>query len=262
MSMHAHIDGDVLIYACGFASDAAANAIIQKRYADDEEGYASYIEDHGKPHEPLAYCLHGVNLKLQAIRNAVEATRSTIWLSHPVNYREAIYPQYKANRDPSHRPFWYEDIKQYLLDKGALYSNEGDEADDAMGIAQMDAIRKGKQSVICTNDKDLDMIPGLHYNWSKSKIDLGVYEVDELEGMRFFYTQLLTGDTTDNIPGLKAHTGRMATAKLKSQLQVLFTEAEMYEYVVDVYKGDKEFVHMIAPLLWIKRSNKNWEPPV
>lgn len=260
--MHAQIDGDVLIYACGFASDAAAMAVLKSKFGDDEEGFAHYIEDNGKPHEPLNYALNGVNMKINAVADAVDATRRTIWLSHPVNYREAIYPAYKANRDPSHRPFWYEDIKQYLLDKGALYSNEGDEADDAMGIAQTDLMKRGKPSVICTNDKDLDQIPGLHYNWSKSKIDLGVYEVDEIEGLRFFYTQLLSGDSTDNIPGLKIHTGRMATAGLKAPLQVLFTEAEMYEYVVNIYEGDKDFIHMIAPLLWIKRTNNSWSPPV
>lgn len=260
--MHAQIDGDVLIYACGFASDAAANAILKSKFADDEEGYNHYIEDNGKPHEPLNYALNGLNMKINAVCDAVDATRRTIWLSHPVNYREAIYPAYKANRDTSHRPYWYEEIKQYLLDKGAMYSNEGDEADDAMGITQIDLMKRRKGSVICTNDKDLDQIPGLHYNWSKTKIDLGVYEIDELDGLRFFYTQILSGDGTDNIPGLKVHTGRVATAGLKAPIQTMFTEGEMYEYVVKVYDGDKDFVHMIAPLLWIKRTNNPWSPPV
>lgn len=257
--MHALIDGDVVIYACGFASDAAAKKTYASKHGT-EEGFD--INEH---HEPVEYALGGTKEKLQAVRDVVDATRSTIFLSHPVNYRETIFPDYKANRDVLHKPFWYDEIKDYLLNKGALFSDIGDEADDALGIEQMELMAKGKDSVICTNDKDLDMIPGLHYNWSKTRKENGVYVVDPVDGLRHFYTQLITGDSTDNIPGMYRHTGRKATAQMKTGLEFLYTEQEMYKYVLSLYDGDEAFVHMIAPLLWIKRVRGDgikWEPPV
>lgn len=242
--MHALIDGDVVVYAAGFASDAAAKKV-------------------GEEHEPLHHCLHGVGEMLNGVRNTVDATKSTIYLSHPVNFREQLYPAYKANRDPTHKPHWYNEIKDYLLTKGAVYSESGDEADDALGIAQMELMAKGKASVICTNDKDLDMIPGLHYNWSKTKRDNGVYHVDEWQGLQQFYTQLITGDSTDNIPGIFQHTGQKATQAIKDGIDFQHTEQDLYNYVLQVYKWDTDFVHMIAPLLWIKRERGQiWSPPI
>lgn len=250
--MHAFVDADVLVYACGFASDAAAKKKAEQ-YGEPVEGV----------HEPLNFCLNGVAEKIQSVKNATGARKLTLFLSHPVNFREGLYPEYKANRDVTHKPYWAREIVDYLLEKGALYADFGDEADDAMGIAQMEAQKAGKQSIIATNDKDLDMIPGLHYNWSPSKIDRGVYEVDELEGMRHFYTQLISGDSTDNIPGIFRATGRKASAQMKNGLEFLYTEQEMYKYVLSLYDNNEEFVHMIAPLLWIKRhKGQVWSPPV
>lgn len=57
-----------------------------------------------------------------------------------------------------------------------------------------------EKTVICTKDKDLDMISGLHYNWTKDKEP---YEVSEQQALKAFYSQLLTGDRVDNIQGIK-----------------------------------------------------------
>lgn len=254
---HALIDGDVLVYACGFASDAAAKRRMMSERGLDDEGYKAVIADEGAPREPLRNALHGVNEKINAVMNAVDAKRRTIFISHPVNYREQLYPPYKTNRDVTHKPLWYREIKDYLLDKGALFSEEGDEADDALGIAQMNS----KNTIICTNDKDLDMIPGLHYNWSPSKIDKGVYSVDEIEGLRHFYTQLITGDSTDNIPGLYKHMGRKAMPALLAPIQEMYFEREMWQYALGLFHQDVQFLTMTGSLLWIKRDNNKWQPP-
>lgn len=147
MSRHAQIDGDVIVYNTGFASDSVA------KKARKNAGLPLM----GDEHEPIEFQLHGVAEKIRSLVRKAEADTYTIWMSHPVNDRERIYPEYKANRNDLHKPFWYEEIKQYLFDhKGALYSAKGDEADDAMGIAQMAAIAKEEDSIIVTIDKDLD----------------------------------------------------------------------------------------------------------
>lgn len=257
--MHALIDGDPLIYGAGFASDAAAKNRLIQEVGEAEAKHI--IEVEGAPFEPLNNTIHGMNQMLNGIMNAADATRRTIFISHPVNFREQMYPAYKANRNILHRPYWYKELKEYLLDKGAIFSEEGDEADDALGIAQTDFLKRHKQSIICTNDKDLDQVPGLHYNWSKTRRDDGVYEVDDVEGMRFFYTQLITGDSTDNIPGIFQHSGQKAMPNLKDPLKTMFFEKEMYEHVLSIYKGDSDFIGLIGPLLWIKRDSNFWSLP-
>ncbi len=262
MSRLALIDGDVVVYAAGFASDAAAKKELLDKLGGDKEEYAAHVEEHGKPFEPLAYALKGTNQMLDSIPNKVDADDSVIYLSHPVNYRESFYPEYKLNRNTAHKPHWYDEIKEHLLNRhAATYSQIGDEADDAMGMAQMDSLRQGRETIICTVDKDLDMIPGLHYNWSKTKRDNGVYTMEDPEGLRLFYTQMLTGDTSDNIPGMYAKLGMKAAARWLIPIEGMDTEREMYEYVLDVYKGDEEFVHLNAKLLWIKRDNNWWAEP-
>jgi 5'-3' exonuclease len=47
-------------------------------------------------------------------------------------------------------------------------------------------------------DKDLLQVPGMHYNWVRDEKILVTPEV----GLRKLYQQVLTGDGTDNIPGI------------------------------------------------------------
>lgn len=239
--MLALLDGDVLVYQCGFASDAQAKKV-------------------GATHEDLSYCLNGVNKTIDSIVKVAEADDYAIILSHPVNHRTTIYPEYKANRDPSHKPHWYKEIKDFLLKKHyAMFSNEGDEADDALGIAQCSG--QLGPTVICSIDKDLDCIPGLHYNFSKTRKENGVYLVDEEDANRFFYKQILTGDSTDNIPGMFRILGKRATSQYTAPIDRLTRTCDMYEHVVSCYGGDRDVVKFIGDLVWIKREENNvWLP--
>jgi 5'-3' exonuclease len=233
------LDGDVLIYASGFASDASAKRV-------------------GEEHEDLRFAIHGLKTQINSITERAEADDRVIYLSHPVNFREGFFPDYKTNRNVLHKPYWYDDLKEYLLEHaGAVYSELGDEADDALGQAQMLAIAEGRETIICTVDKDLDMIPGLHYNWSKTRRDNGVYTLEDPECLRMFYAQMIKGDDSDNIPGIHKKLGLRAEKKWFYPLEGMDTEEEMYEYVLNVYKGDKEFVDLNGKLLWIKRD-QNW----
>lgn len=245
MDRRALIDGDVLVYNAGFASDAVAR-------------------DTGAEHEPLAHALHGVNQKIDAVMRAAQCHEHTIFLSHPVNYREGLFPDYKRNRDTKHKPYWYNEIKQHLLDRyGAVFSAQGDEADDALGLAQMRALSEGETTVICTIDKDLDMIPGWHYNFGPKRKEDGLYWMEDPEGLRLFYKQLITGDTSDNIPGLYRRKGRKAEKRLLARLDDLTDERDMYQYVLALFGTDEaDFLSMTGKLLWIKRDERWWEAPL
>lgn len=260
------IDGDILVYSCGFASDAAAKA-------------------NGLSHEPLAYCLHGVKETIDAITTAAGCDSFVVFLTNTEEggYRSEAYPDYKMNRSGA-KPYHYHAIREYLLDKhSAELSKNGREADDELGIAMCSGF--WEDPVLCSKDKDLDMIPGLHYNFSKTKRERGVYLVTDEEANRFFYKQMLSGDSTDNIPGLYSSLGVKATAKWLEPLDELTTPEEMYSYVREVYlhhatekdtkkltKGSQFGLHneaaldsyllLLGTLLWIQRKEDGlWSPP-
>lgn len=232
------IDGDILVYSCGFASDAEAKK--------------AEIE-----HEPLEFCLQGVKANIEQILEVTEADDYKVFLTGEGNFRLDIQPDYKANRDEKHKPYWYKEIKDYLINMHGAEVVDGMEADDALGIMQCTS---EEWTCICSKDKDLDGVPGFHYNWSPKNIDKGVYWVDEVDANRFFYTQCLTGDSVDNIPGLKKSIGKVATKKKKQVLQELESELGMYHWVRECYEGF-DFTP-IAQCLWILREEgKLWEPP-
>ncbi len=168
------------------------------------------------------------------------------FISSPENFRKKIDPQYKANRANIPRPRHLEDVKAFLISEWGAQVCEGYEADDFLGIYQTD------NTILASIDKDLNQIPGKHYNFVKELF----YEVTPLEGLRFFYKQTLIGDTSDNIFGIKG-LGPVKSSKLIDSLD---QEEEMYWTCRKLYKNDERF-HLNCKLLWILREEgKIWEP--
>jgi 5'-3' exonuclease len=187
--------------------------------------------------------------------NTTGAKESRVFLTGKDNFRDSLVDYYKKNRDPEQKPVHYAKCKEFLLRKYKAEVIDGMEADDALGINQTE------YTIICTIDKDLDMIPGWHYNWQKDTR----YFVSEQGAIEWFYTQLLTGDSTDNIPGLFQTVGTKASAKLKEGIKGK-SELELWNYVSKLYTdggASIDKVVEIARLLWIHRDKTAplWEPP-
>lgn len=117
-------------------------------------------------------------------------------------------------------------------------------------------------TIIATVDKDLDMIPGMHYTWPIVRggsvvREARVYGVSEIEGLRSFYRSLLVGDRTDNIFGVDG-IGKVKAAKI---IDPLNTEEEMFTAVSLLY-DDPDRLLMTGKLLWIMREEeRQWEFP-
>lgn len=225
------IDVDSVVYRCGFASDSSK-------------------DEHGNPiDEPLENCLHSVKLNLQSILDVFEPTdKAKVFLQGSGNYRDRIatIQPYKGNRDPSKRPRYFDEIRTYLLDYwGAELVNKM-ETDDACGITQWK--HRDKSTCIVTIDKDLDMIPGWHYNYVKKEM----YWVDLATANKKFWTQVLTGDTTDNIRGIPK-VGIKTAEKLLSNVE---SWVDMHGVVREAYAraGITDEFHENATLLWIQRE--------
>ena len=191
---------------------------------------------------------------IASIEKVTGHTDSRLFIGGEGNYRNDILPDYKANRIGRPKPHHHKAIRDYLINNWDAFVVNGEEVDDMLGYEQT------QDTIICSADKDLDCIPGMHYNWSPSRIKNGVYNVTEIEANRFFYTQCLTGDSTDNIPGLKKRTGRIATKKIKQPINDLDVPFDMFNYVSSVY-GNLDWMD-IAGCLWIRREqNQTWVPP-
>ena len=165
-----------------------------------------------------------------------------VFLSGPkeTNFRYAINPDYKANRIGVPKPKWLAKCKEWLIDEYYATITHGCEADDFLGIYQT------ADTVICSIDKDLLMIPGAHFNFVTQKFS----EVSELDGLKQFYRQMLIGDTSDNIFGIKG-IGKVKAGKLIDDIE---TEEEMHHVVWHLYNDDLRFT-MNANCLWIWRQH-------
>lgn len=184
---------------------------------------------------------------MRDILDVTEAVEYRSFLTGPGNFRKHINPDYKANRKDKEIPIHLQACREFLIKEWNTEVCEGFEADDALGIAQ------DKDTIICTIDKDLDMIPGLHYNWVKGEL----YEKSEVEALRTFYRQLLIGDISDNIVGVTG-IGKVKASKLIDHLE---KEEDMFEVVRDLYADDERLL-INGQCLWIWRKENNiWQFP-
>lgn len=182
-----------------------------------------------------------VDFSMQQILSQANADTFRTFLTGKGNFRKKVNPEYKANRKDKIPPEHLQYARQILIDKWGAEVCTGYEADDGMGLAQD---KEGNTTIICTIDKDLDQIPGLHFNWVRGDL----YEVTELEGTRYLYKQALIGDRVDNIIGVDG-IGPKKAAKLLDHLEV---ELDMYEVVKGLY-DDPERLCMNLECLYIWR---------
>lgn len=107
---------------------------------------------------------------------------------------EQICKPYKGGRSDI-RPFWFLDVRKYLVDVWGFVEVHGMEADDAIAICQR------KNSYICSNDHDFDTIPGWHWNFASNTLK-EPYWVSAEQANYNFWLQMLTGCNTDEVEGL------------------------------------------------------------
>lgn len=82
-----------------------------------------------------------IDTHIHSILDATGATSYRGFLSGSNNFRHTIYPEYKANRKDMVDPRWRAACKEYLVTDWNAEITDGYEADDALGIAQMESIR-------------------------------------------------------------------------------------------------------------------------
>jgi 5'-3' exonuclease len=250
------IDCDILLYEVAYKCQQKneEGEIIPSSWEEVERKFDSAVQD---------------------ICAEVYATEPPIlYLTGKGNFRNdvATIRPYKGNRKKE-KPFHYKNIKAYAMAAYDYRLVEGLEADDLMSIEQVSRLRQ-LDTCICSRDKDLLIVPGLHYSWEvRGQPRFGpapVSELGELQlkkggkklfgtGLKLFYSQLLTGDKVDNIPGIRGY-GPVKVFNLLNECENVY---ELEEVVKGVYGEDgMDRMLEVGRLLWMTQKLDEVGKPV
>lgn len=169
--MIALIDADVVAYRCAASCEPTKEKLER---------------------EPLELAIRRADELLYRILSDTQSDKYRLFISGSENFRELLYPLYKANRKHLPRPAWLEPVREFLVTEWKAEVTTGCEADDGVGIAATE------DTIICSNDKDLNQLPGAHYNFVKGEF----FILDDYEAALAFWSSMLIGDASDNLPGV------------------------------------------------------------
>ncbi|MCD7739771.1 MAG: DNA polymerase I [Candidatus Gastranaerophilales bacterium] len=178
--------------------------------------------------------LQNNTIKPDAIAVAFDVSRHT--------YRTEMYAEYKATREtmPDTLRFQLEMIIKGLKALNIpIYTKENYEADDVIGTIAVKAKQKNHRTYILTGDRDsfqlVDregfikvIVPSkgelIEYDWYKVYEKMGVYpyQITDYKG--------LSGDSSDNIPGIKG-IGEKTACKLLNRFDKL---EQIYEHLDEI----------------------------
>lgn len=253
------VDADILIYYTAFASQKMRYFYEGVEYADHETLRAYLAKQDLKPkdvdyekrlevYEDDVFYIVAAKAE-EMIAEMCGSNNLELYVSGPSedNFRNevATIKKYKGNRTAP-KPEKFELAREYYLSKATAVS-AGEEADDLLAIRQAELNYEG---IIASIDKDLNQIPGRHFNWDKE----ARYIVTPEDGDWFFWYQMLTGDRADNIPGIPRHGDKTAKKVLDG-----LDKNERVEAVIEKYKktyGEswEDAMTEVGRLLWMRRQ--------
>lgn len=287
-------DADYIAYAAGFAVQHTDRALVAKTgdeawelkavVEDDAETFKAAKETFGGEVFTRVYLEDGALEKaLHNARSMITGTMRQLEEAYPAlapfeyrfhltgtgNFRDQIATirPYKGNREKTSRPLLYADIRRWMVQTYGAVTAYGWEADDVIAT---EACRAKWAPIIVHVDKDLLQLPGRHFVPGK-----GGRTVSKQGSLAFFYRQMLTGDTADNIPGVYKCGPKRAEAVVTKDM----TERQMWEAVLAEYEASwgKHGAGQYAPcdspydaavenarLLWLIRDGRGaplWLPP-
>lgn len=251
--MQPGLDGDILAYELGFASEAGWQ----------HPGFPSFD-----------YVEELLNNRISNICALVNATKKPIvFLTGKKNFRYHIAKRQPYKQRAGNKPFHYYNIKAYLQAMFETQVQEGLEADDLLAMRQS----SDPEFISCTRDKDARTVEGWIYSWelgnqpsfgpfqitNPGSLDLQISAkgIKSLKGTGslFFYAQCLMGDNVDTIPGLGNGYGPVKAFKT---LDGCVDSDEALKRVREAYRvvygdsGDEELREQ-ARLLYMTRKFEN-----
>ena len=280
------IDGDPIVYRCGFAGQhRIIHAILEaaegspfpvrfegktdrNNYLKEHPEHELLVEEEELEVEPLPFVLQTVKQSLSPIELL---GNPQLFLTGSGNFREKLNPLYKASRRETPRPVHYQAIREYLQTHKLATLVDGREADDEISIRAHRLREAGLPYIVATIDKDLDQIPGRHYDYMRH-IE---YEVSEEQAEKWFWQQCLSGDPTDGVPGCWKIGRANAAAMVDDWYLQKWTPEAIWEAIVETYRLSQKksgckytdddparLALETARLVWMqKEPGELWNPP-
>ena len=202
--------------------------IIMYRAAFKHEGDETFFE-----------CSETIDAMMDYIIHRTECFEYIGFLTGKGNFRYALAKtkEYKGNRKDRERPTFLDEAREYLIEQWECISVDGMEADDALGICQ---IEMDDDTIICSIDKDLLQIKDNYFNWNSDIISIQSNE----DADKVFWKQILMGDSTDNIVGIprvgKVKAERIIDTALLESDGVGTGFTELYDVCLNAYKNNFE----------------------
>lgn len=199
-----HLDGDMVCYSCAGNDDTTPGEARMNALA-----------------------------LIEKLRARSGAENTVVHMTAPGSHKGERYlvatvKPYQGQRSGSRRPKNHAYLQDWLMGyTGPAFRIKvwkTREADDGIAACAYHAARTPGVGyiVIATADKDMRMLPGLHIDWKSHKLvrvmpgDFEIYGEPndkgerKLYGTKFFWMQMLMGDTADNIPGLPKYCAKDA----------------------------------------------------
>jgi len=169
------------------------------------------------------------------------------------NFRYDIEPDYKGQRKVSNVDEAVverrKDLNEYAYSLGH-FKSDNCEADDVVSIWAQQSLDAKEHYVIAHIDKDIDMVEGWHYNFTKETL----YYICKDQGYRKMCLQMLTGDSTDNIQGLVG-IGPKKAEKLLADVSKADMLAKVQEAWEEAHPDDwKDRLEVCWNLLYMRRT--------
>ena len=176
------IDTDILLYK------AATSAETEIDWGDDVWSLYTDLSDAKSAFE----------MQLDKITQKLGVHDFVCCLSdHGNNFRKQIDPTYKSNRKGQRKPVGYVALASWVEETFKSFRKPTLEADDCLGVLATMPINQDR-CIMVSDDKDLKTVPGKLYRPMAEE----TLVISEADADRFFYTQVLTGDTADGYKGI------------------------------------------------------------
>jgi DNA polymerase-1 len=180
------LDSDIVAYQ--FASAA------QENYDFKDTGVCIICKD-------LTEVTPLVDEWITALMKQLHADELIVCLSVPTHegFRLKVLPSYKSNRSGTIRPLLLQPLKDHLANAYPSYIRPELEADDVMGILATHPTKfKGGMTIIVSEDKDMQTIPGLLFRPNR---DTTPRFITTASADRYHMYQTLVGDAVDGYKG-------------------------------------------------------------
>lgn len=220
-----------------------------------------------------------VNLAIELIKKLEPDYVAVAWDKRGTNIRKRkeIYPEYKAGRKAAPEDFYAQiPILYELLDAFGwpLYEIDDYEADDIMGAFAIEAEEKGIETCLLTSDLDaLQLIGPMTkvYAMKKGLSNIEEFDVEYFQNKyginvhQFLDFKSLTGDSSDNLPGVHGIGEKTALALLKEYgtLDEIYANIDKIDpKIAAKLTAGKKDAYMTKELarIWVEAPVKlNWD---